>query len=858
MPDGYEFAEWVLLSGNATVSGGQFTMPAEGVSFKAVLIRQYLLRYDKGSVAAASHMPGNQVYSFGVVRMNDAMLDTQCPTAEGFEFVGWTIANGSDSATYSVSDLQSSDFSRRKIRSTLFDDVTHEATAVAQWQPLARYTVSYAAQDENGASLPLTDAIYQDRTYLKGESVTVAALLPDKTGYTFEGWRKETQTLAAGATFAMPEVDVTLTGAYVANRHHVYYYDAGGSTPLADKTYDYGVSVTVGEGVASPSREGFTFNGWKLRSGSVTVTAGGFTMPDGNVAFEADYTEHTYTLRYMDGGTLLGTQTASYTSLKATGGMVISQDDPAKERFTFKCWCLTDADTTPAFRKGETVDFSRFGTERTATLYAQWTPLPTFTVSYTAYDSDHHAITLDETTYAAKSYYAGDTVTVAPKLSKTSDSTFIGWVYNDMLAYNGGQTFTMPSEDMVLVGRYIRDSELQMCDITYMSGVSRGADGWNQGLGDNHTFPARQGTEHIIKKNDDADIGYLRENYEFLGWNITFFTSSGGASPQEFSAARLSGAGNGDSIWDMQIKSFMVYRNVTLTAVWDATLTYDANGGTGTVPSPQTCRSGDSVTVADGSGLIRDGYTFAGWNPESTASVSKHAPGSSIVLYENTTLYAVWIKNGTNVTLTYDANGGSGTVPAAKSYPVGTSVTVASGNGLSRKNAAFVCWNTDPQRSGKDYHPGDSIVMTGNQTLYAIWKPVSTGNSPYYSLTYDANGATSGTAPTDATHYAGGEKVTVAARGNLFRTGCTFVEWNTRRDGTGTGYRDGVDVLTMPKADVILYAVWKDPDGNTVYDSPHTGEDWLPTWFALGAAVFSAFVLISAVVFVRRRERLNP
>jgi hypothetical protein len=45
------------------------------------------------------------------------------------------------------------------------------------------------------------------------------------------------------------------------------------------------------------------------------------------------------------------------------------------------------------------------------------------------------------------------------------------------------------------------------------------------------------------------------------------------------------------------------------------TVTFDANGGSGTVPNnPSTVAAGSSITLPDGSGLTKNGFTFDGWN----------------------------------------------------------------------------------------------------------------------------------------------------------------------------------------------------------------------------------------------------
>ena len=72
-------------------------------------------------------------------------------------------------------------------------------------------------------------------------------------------------------------------------------------------------------------------------------------------------------------------------------------------------------------------------------------------------------------------------------------------------------------------------------------------------------------------------------------------------------------------------------------------------------------------------------------------------------------------------TVTYDANGGSGTMTDKKSpYADGAVATVLT-NGFTRSRYTFTGWNTEPDGSGKSYAEGVSIKMLGNVVLYAQW-----------------------------------------------------------------------------------------------------------------------------------------
>lgn len=70
-------------------------------------------------------------------------------------------------------------------------------------------------------------------------------------------------------------------------------------------------------------------------------------------------------------------------------------------------------------------------------------------------------------------------------------------------------------------------------------------------------------------------------------------------------------------------------------------------------------------------------------------------------------------------TITYSANGGSGSV-SAQTVTAGTNVTLAS-NAFSRYAYKFAGWNTAADGSGTSYSAGQSIKPSSDMTLYAQW-----------------------------------------------------------------------------------------------------------------------------------------
>jgi uncharacterized repeat protein (TIGR02543 family) len=169
--------------------------------------------------------------------------------------------------------------------------------------------------------------------------------------------------------------------------------------------------------------------------------------------------------------------------------------------------------------------------------------------------------------------------------------------------------------------------------------------------------------------------------------------------------------------------------------------------------------------------------------------------------------------------LTYNRNasqGGTGTAPASIGYSGGTNVTISDNTTFSATGKTFGGWNTSIDGTGT-YYPAGSTLTTpyANTILYAQWYS-SSGTS--YSVIYNGNGNTDGTAPATVSNYKQYQPVSISLNsGTLIKTDFTFNGWNTSANGSGTAY-PVTPVLsngfTMPAANVTLYAQWVDTSTN--------------------------------------------
>ena len=245
----------------------------------------------------------------------------------------------------------------------------------------------------------------------------------------------------------------------------------------------------------------------------------------------------------------------------------------------------------------------------------------------------------------------------------------------------------------------------------------------------------------------------------------------------------------------------------------DLSFTVTFNAGTGATGGPLTYTYDSKTAVATANGTAagtkpeatfsKTGHDFLGWsttNGATTAAIGSAGLLSTAVgtptnggIY---TLYAVW--GPKTYTITYSAGSGvtGVTVPSAGTATHGSNYTVSSTT-PTRTGYKFDGWTSS---AGGSVAAGGTISnVTSNITLTAKWLA-------QYTVSYNGNGSTSGTAPTTVTVDSGGS--TTAAANPFTKTGSTFTGWNTAANGSGTSYAAGATISNIT-SNIILYAQWQ-------------------------------------------------
>ena len=185
---------------------------------------------------------------------------------------------------------------------------------------------------------------------------------------------------------------------------------------------------------------------------------------------------------------------------------------------------------------------------------------------------------------------------------------------------------------------------------------------------------------------------------------------------------------------------------------------------------------GAPVTIREK--YVKEGYTVSDWD----RTAGFNMPAENIVITATSSI--------NQYTIIFDTAGGSEIAPITQNY--GTAVTAPADP--TKTGYKFERWNPAVPAT----MPAENITCTAQWTVSPA--------PALYTVSYDLNNCTGGTAPASLTQTTAGESLTVAAvpdgltapEGKVLAGG-----WNTAAEGTGTNYAEGSSIT--PTADITLY-----------------------------------------------------
>lgn len=162
------------------------------------------------------------------------------------------------------------------------------------------------------------------------------------------------------------------------------------------------------------------------------------------------------------------------------------------------------------------------------------------------------------------------------------------------------------------------------------------------------------------------------------------------------------------------------------------------------------------------------------------------------------------------VTITFNANGGEGSMTAQQVCP-STSVNLSS-NTFTREHYSFSGWNTKANGTGSSYADNASVNIDANLTLYAQWT-----EDDKYTVTFMNNGSAYGI----QTNYAG-ESITGIENPSVCE-GYTFEGWSTQTYAVDNTAAATIDYTgTIPEKGATYYAVYTKTEGGSGGSTKYT------------------------------------
>lgn len=136
----------------------------------------------------------------------------------------------------------------------------------------------------------------------------------------------------------------------------------------------------------------------------------------------------------------------------------------------------------------------------------------------------------------------------------------------------------------------------------------------------------------------------------------------------------------------------------------------------------QACTKGKDCAINQS--YVKEGYTFRGWST-STSCGTLIKNGQTQKFNTNTTLYACLVPNKT-YSVTYRANGGSGSMPARSNLLYGDTILLKANTFTAPAGYRFLYWTTNANGTGTRYLDNSKITVTNDVNLYAQWDTIYT------------------------------------------------------------------------------------------------------------------------------------
>ena len=528
-----------------------------------------------------------------------------------------------------------------------------------------------------------------------------------------------------------------------------------------DKFLEAGMAITADE-VGVPSRENHNFVGWAMTRDATAPVADLGTVSHTDTIFAVWAPVYTVTFNVAP-GVFPETNESEKTKQVASGEVITveglgslpsarckeyASDGECDTWSYFTGWALTEG-----AHESDSVSLDTVAASDELVLYAVWTDVETYTVTYNA--NQHGRTTVDYVRVGA-----GDTVTAPTDPIADSGYKFVGW-FMDADGVDSYQFAAQIHESIILYAKWALDT----FTVTYeMNGVSNAGEnpvfytietptfalaapadsdgyvfeGWFydaaftnkatqviQGTTGDKTFYAKwsKKTYRVMYLADNNSYGSISDQFFEHGSSITL-ESAGIFRRAGYEQTGWSTTMGGAKEFDFG-ESITVVAPVTLYPTWSLvtyTITYVCDGCVNDPKNPTTYTYNDQKGIRFAK--APDGYSFAGWfkEPDYTTQVTQIKKNS----YGDITLYG---KQLVLYKITY-----VGTEQARNDtlYTVESVITFR--DPAPREGYTFAGWYDNPDFEGEAVTE-IPLGSSGDKTFYAKWDPEAPVVTQYGGIT---------------------------------------------------------------------------------------------------------------------------
>ena len=620
----------------------------------------------------------------------------------------------------------------------------------------------------------------------------------------------------------------------------------------ADEVSDYIRYEDYTAKFPEPTREGYTFNGYKVDTTDAFLTEQWlygqyeYALTGVPVRLHGNWSPYNYTVKYdVKGGTpMISPELATYGET-----YTISTVDVKKEGHDFGGWRLVG--TNDIYQRGVGVVNLSTQKDGEVTLEALWTPkkysinydanggtgtmsptpatygeaVPLSASTFTRDGYNFNGWSLDKNSESGE-YTAGGTYGNRGEAYRDVVTLYATWIDPNairgtlILDGNGGTVAGLPVfikgyRDGETIGeikkekkgykflRWATNSVTVTIPLTCnFDGEFRAKAEWGDKIRYNVTYHANDGTGRIHDgdRNIEYDTDYYlrdsrttftRQNYDLIGWSL----SAGDNTVTYPCDATRSNLTDEDG------------KTIHLYGVWEPTrftIKYDKNDGTDTVIT-ENFEYGSGRYLRE-TPFTWAGYVFSGWTTSSASNVY------DVDYYDGTeadevfdgegrkseiTLYAIWAIREQTILMTFDGN--TGTIYGKNTLTAYLMVGSRLKYPTAKKPGYYY---TDWLDTDKITIYNATVVPSADKTIYVAWLQ---GN---YNLSYVGFDATGGA-------MAGRNNIPFNLEFKLdpngfTRIGYDFKGWDTSEDANVAVYLDEASVsqLGLHSETVFLYTVW--------------------------------------------------